>query len=132
MGELRLPQGALVDRIELGSGLVDRPFVKIPFSDYPQKEQVKTIADTLAKFVSMHLGELQEVKDISITDPFNIQYVVQANVDTGRSIHPNYRIFKSDFSGVKGVKSTIYIFTDASCSYDPKTLEAFVKEVKNQ
>ena len=39
---------------------------------------------------------------------------------------------KSDFQGTKGAQSTIYIFTDASCSYDPKTLEAFVKEVKNQ
>ena len=74
MNELRLPQGALVDRIESDSGFVGGSFVKIPFSDYAQKEQAKVVADTLAKFVSVHLGEIQEVKDISTNDPFNIQY----------------------------------------------------------
>lgn len=128
----KLPQYALAEQIEYSiDGITGRPQINVPFRFKPSKEEVEAVAHSLAKFMSEHTGETQEVNDISGSQ--GIQYFVQDPIESGTEPllnRPNYRVRNSLFPPLTGASGLVTIDREILCKHDVGTLEAYVLSVK--
>lgn len=139
----RLPKYVLTDKIQYNEkGIRSEPEVVVPFRYAPSQEDVEAIAESLAKFISEHIKEPQEVRDISSREGINrdvfggIQYIVQTEGSGKKEpllAQRNYRILKSFPIGMPvDVQGVVYITRELLCKHDKNTLDSYVQSVKSQ
>ena len=133
--EGRLPKYALTDRIVYEESGIMGPSVNVPFRYTPSKEDILAVAESLARFVSEHTGDQQNVRDISRPEmgDFGAQFVVQTDDGGEQDLLNglNYRVARG-FGGsyMEDVQGTVAITRERSCIHDERTLGNYVESVR--
>lgn len=131
----RLPKYALTDLVQYNSGVLG-PEVIVPFKLDPSRNEIMAVAESVARFVTKHTNEPQEVEDITQTN-FLIQYFIRPQTQPGENKFlnsPNYRVVRDLGRGynIDKAKGMVRVNQEHLCKYDKTTLEAYVLSLKGK
>lgn len=131
----RLPKYALANLVRYKEDGLFGPEVKIPFQFESSDEEVRAVAENVARFVTEHTGEAQEVKACPIGGSYGVQYFVRPSAWSGRGpllYGSNYRINVNPAVGIDNVQAVVTVSQERGCQHGRGTLEQYVQRVKQR
>ncbi len=119
-----LRQNVLYEEKTLGPG------VEIPFRHKPSIEEVRAVAENVARFMSQHTGKPHEIEDISQVNYLNgvTEYFVKRKPRSGEPpslISPCYRVSRGLSPGVK----VVTVRPESSREHDRNALQVYAQSI---
>ena len=110
------------------------PEVRIPLKLSTSKDDLRAVAEHLAKFVSERTGEKQEVKGMSLGEGDSVMLKFAVQPKTGESETPlcpipNYTVHDGVFLP-EGRQGVVSVERDFMCTQDPNLLKDYADFVK--